>query len=130
MSRYTPIEPETLDAIAKLGFAVYQPADGHKTYLFYTDGTRIGYLQKGDFGGLSISTVHIPNRTTGTGFQVTDDAAPALVLTRSELERGFLHAPEWAGTAAREATRKWPDMAAFLKGRGSINPLEMVRESN
>lgn len=129
MSRYSPIDDETLDAIANLGFAVYQPTTGQKTYLYYTDGTRIGYLQKGDFGGLSISTVHIPNRTTGTGFQATDAADPALVLTRSELERGFMHAPSWASSDDRKATHKWADMAAFLKSRGNIVPLEMVREA-
>lgn len=119
------LDPEIVATIAAIGFDVYQTSDPYwRTYLYFTDGQRIGYLQRGDFGGLTLSTVHVPNKTTGTGFCVTDDRDPPLTLTLAELERAFALAPNWAsGRQHRETVRKWPNMAAFLK---SNRGLELV----
>jgi hypothetical protein len=127
MSRYSPLPPEVLDTIAACGFDVYQNPDPHwQTYLYFTDGKNIGYLQRGDWGGLSISTVHVPNKACGTGFNMMDDRDPPLTLTRAGLSRAFAHAPSWASHADREAVRKWRDMAAFM---ASHNRLVKVREA-
>lgn len=127
MSRYQPLAAEVLDAIAALGFDVYQnPQPQWRTYLFFTDGTRIGYLQRGDWGGLSLSTVHIPNRTTGTGYRMTDDSEPPLMLTRAALEKAFARGPHWAYASELQTVQKWANMAAFLKSRTAS--LELVRE--
>ncbi len=122
------ISSELIDTIAAQGFSVYLPTSGRKTYLFFTDGTRIGYLQTGDFGGLDLSTVHIPNKYSGIGFKITDDSDSISVPTREVLERAFWHAPSWASTADREATIKWRDMKTFLASRTTV-PLELVREA-
>jgi len=119
MSRYSPIPAEVLDTIAALGFDVYQNPDPHwQTYLVFTDGVRLGYLQRGDFGGLSLSTMHLPCRECGTGFKL-DAPRPGEpdILTREGLERAFQHAPAWAFTRDREAVRKWPSVAAWLDSR-------------
>ena len=53
-----------------LGYDVYMrnPSD---TYANFTDGTRIGYVQWSD-GIVKYSTVHVPNRQVGTGFEASD----------------------------------------------------------
>ena len=122
MGRYSPIDDATLDAIAAEGVKVYMPEKGMQTYLFYTDGTRIGYLQRGTFGGWSISTVHIPNRESGTGFGMgeMDEFIP------ERLKDGFVHAPSWANKPERESVVKWKDMDEFLASRGTVS-LKQVR---
>ena len=47
-------------------------------------------------------------------------------LDRKELERAFIHAPNWASDRDRGSVRKWPDIAAFLRSN-SIVKLERVR---
>lgn len=122
------IEPEVLDAIAQLGFDVYQAVPAYqgmrRSYLFFTDGQHIGYLQTGEAGGLELSTVHIPNRTTGTGFKMGE----AKELTREVLETAFLNAPGWAYGRDRASVCKWPSVEAWLQ---SAPPLryERVREA-
>lgn len=104
------ISAETIAAIKAMGFSVYQNPDSHwQTYLFYTDGTRIAYLQNDGLQGLCISTVHVPDKQVGTGYGL----GPIPALTRQALEVGFIHAPNWASGADRNATRKFADWAAF-----------------
>lgn len=120
------IESATLDAIAAHGFDVYGPATGKITYVYFTDGDRIGYAQYGrDGGALSLSTVHIPNRITGTGFALNDVGS---LPSRAELESAFIHAPQWAGQRDRESVRKWKDFAAFYQYCGRLNPLHLIRQ--
>ena len=121
MSQHSPIPKETIEAIKSLGFKVYQSPDPDwRTYLFFTDGDRIGYLQKGDGGELSISTVHKPNRQTGSSFGMGDLSG----ITREGLEVAFRHAPGWAYSVDRAATHKWPTVEAFLSK--SFNNLQEV----
>lgn len=64
------MRPETIAKIQSLGFSVYMRklAD---SYCIFTDGTRLGYFQENSgFGGFTMSSVHMPNQRTGTGFQV------------------------------------------------------------
>jgi hypothetical protein len=104
------ISPEVISTIAALGFDVYQCASPDwRSYLYFTDGTRIGYMQT-DLGGLRLTTVHVPCKECGTGFGVDFSGA----LTREELSRAFMVAPAWASPVDRAAVRKWPSMAAFI----------------
>ena len=120
------LQPEVLDTIAALGFDVYQtPYALGKSYLYFADGARIGYLQCSDWGGLSLSTVHVPNQTTGTGFRMADTFRPE-ALTRAELERAFAIAPDWASNRERATVRKWRDVGTFVKSNG----LELVRKAS
>jgi hypothetical protein len=97
-----------IDAINRAGFAVYM-RDEKDSYLLFTDGTNIGYLQEDRSAGLSLGTVHIPNTRTGTGFGVaqglTEDD-----LTNEVLSRAFVHAPDWAGSD-RNTVVKWKDIS-------------------
>ena len=68
MTRYSPIDADTLDAIAAAGFDVYQPVNGGKTYGYFTDGTRIGYIQRAAyFDCYETSTVHVPTKPPAPG---------------------------------------------------------------
>lgn len=92
--------------IKAAGFRVFMrsPSD---TWCYYTDGTRIAYAQSGRFRE-SLTTTHIPNRTTGTGFHYADEITPENI-------RGAIacHAPSWAWGRDAEASRKWRDWDTF-----------------
>lgn len=50
---YYDLSAETLDAIATAGFDVYQSHKSQwRTYAFFTDGVRIGYIQNDSAGHL------------------------------------------------------------------------------
>jgi len=108
---------ETIAKVQSFGFSVYmrKPTD---SYLFFTDGKNIGYLQDGDFGGgFSFSTVHKPNTTTGTGYQIgrnVDD------FTEADLKSCFVTAPEWAWPRDRPSVVKYRDIGEFID-RDSFN---------
>lgn len=107
-----PLSDIILDTIAACGFDVFQNADpSWRSYVFFTDGKRIGYLQAGRFGGVDIATVHIPNPRSGTGFSM----GPVEGITRENLELAFMHAPHWADRESRESVRKWPSIEAMDK---------------
>lgn len=123
MSRYD-ISAEVVAAIAAAGFQVYQPVNPkYRTWIFYTDGRNVAYLDTSDFGCLSMSTVHIPNRTCGTGFKVDGPVE----LTPEGLRRGF-YVPHWASAMDRAASRPYPSLEAFLKAQWT--PLELIAGSN
>jgi hypothetical protein len=76
-------------------------------YCFCTDGTKIAYVQWSD-GRPSISTVHVPNRTTGTGFQFADSITPTTIC-----EAMNCHAPSWARAIEISSVRKWKNWEEF-----------------
>jgi hypothetical protein len=115
------ISPETVAAIAALGFDVYAPEKGLTSYLYFTDGTNIGYLQNDRFRGPTLSTVHVSNRTTGTGFSLDQPAR----LDRDELEKAFVIAPSWASGSELASVVKYADIAAFVKSE-RIVPLAQI----
>lgn len=102
-----------IETIAALGYQVFMTDNPHfQTYCFYSDGERIGYLQREDLtGALSIATIHYPNRQTGTGFKLDDIGS----ITRSELDRAFVDAPNWASSADRASVKKYANLETFLK---------------
>lgn len=96
--------------IIDLGFKVYM-RDDKDTWLIYTDGTNIGYLQDDRGMGLSISTVHKPNHTTGTGFLAIKGLG---TVALSDLKVGFIICPVWASQTDRESVKKYKDIYEFL----------------
>ena len=105
------MRPEIIQAITDAGFDVYM-RDLKDTYCDFTDGQNIGYLQEGRFGGVDLSTVHIPNRASGTGYSVEQDVDIARIDAEM-LSRTF-EAPDWARNRDAAVTRKWPSLEAFL----------------
>lgn len=113
------LSPETLDTIAALGFDIYQSNGPHwQSYAYFTDGENIGYIENSRLRGLCLSTVHVPNRTTGTGFAMTGDR-DTVTLTREYLSQTFVHAPVWASGGDRASVTKWKSFEAFLKSQSA-----------
>ena len=102
-------------AIAAHGFDVYvNPDPRWQTYCFFSDGVNVGYVQNsGPFGGATISTVNVPNRSCGTGFNIGDTD-----LTKESLSRAFAYAPHWASSRDCQELSKYRDMEDFLKSKG------------
>lgn len=101
------LSDETLDAVAACGFDVFQhPNPEWRSYAYFTDGEHIGYLQRSAFGGIKLSTVHMPHPAVGTGF----DMGAVEHVTRAILSMAFIHAPVWARNISREAVIKWPSI--------------------
>ena len=107
--------------IAEAGFDVYmrKPLD---SYAYFTDGQRIGYVQEDRLQPPTLSTVHIPNRTSGTGFGLGSPKT----FDRASLEDAFITAPQWADGASRKSVKKWPNLEAFLKGNDWGGGLKLV----
>lgn len=80
---------EVIEKVKSFGFAVYM-RDPSDTYMIYTDGRRIAYLEddRNPFTGLSISTIHMANIKTGTGLQVYRHIDLSDV-TKAKLEKAF-----------------------------------------
>jgi hypothetical protein len=93
---------EVIDSLKEKGYEVYGP-EKLTSYVYFTDGTHIGYVQYNPVGGVSYSSVHMPCRECGTGFQA-QDAQEALKL-----------APSWAYKRDTDAVRKYKDFATFKR---------------
>lgn len=96
--------------VKDLGFRVFVRNDGD-TYAFFTNGKSFGYVQKDYFGGYSISSVHIPNHTSGTGFQISKPDE----LTAENLSSAFCIAPYWADWRSQTSVKQYANEKAFLK---------------
>ncbi len=101
---------EYLETLKEQGFTVYIPVNPSMfNYAFVVDkNENIGYVQYNRMGGLQFSTVHKPNKQTGTGFAV------------DSIKQVFTHAPPWATTSDRESVVKYKSLSEFLKSRNSV----------
>ena len=103
------ISQNTIDAIHKAGFRVYMRTPSDSWLYFVDDADRIGYAQETRIGFVSISTVHVPNKYTGTGF-ILDDIPS---LSADNLAKAFVIAPRWATGSDRASVKKWASWEAF-----------------
>lgn len=104
------MDANVVEQIMDLGFDVYMrhPED---MWLYYTDGTQIGYLQDDRGMGFSIFSVHKPNTTTGIGFHVKSNIEK---IDETTLKAGFIHTPAWATSRDHKSVRKFKDIKEFL----------------
>lgn len=94
-----------------LGAKVYQRDPERDTWFYYTDGTHIGYCQFPGHDSPSLSTVHVPNTTTGTGFIYTDRWEE---ITPEKMRAAMTcFAPQWASARDCETVKKWKDWDTF-----------------
>lgn len=91
-----------IDKIKSEGFEVYGPKD-LTSYVYFTDGTRIGYAQWNRLEGETYATVHKANRETGTGFRA-DSMGQALCF-----------APSWAWSSQLGSVVKFKDFDTFSR---------------
>lgn len=95
--------------IKSCGYRVFM-RDPKAEYCFYTDGERIGYAQWSRHSSAYVSSVHMPNKKTGTGYQI-DHA-----ITPETLEKAIkCHTPLWAGQSDAAATKKYKSWEEFHK---------------
>ena len=92
-----------------MGLRVFVRDTENPMYCFFTDGKNIGYAQ---WGGIreSVSSVHKPNKSTGTGFSVADEITQMTLLAAMQTI-----APHWASASDRASVRKYRDIDAYLK---------------
>lgn len=93
---------ELIDSIKAQGLQVFGP-EKLKSYVFFTDGTRIGYAQYSNFDGVKFSTVNKPCKECGTGFQA------------DSIQDALSFAPAWAYNYQSSAVRKYKDFEEFKK---------------
>lgn len=93
---------QLIDDIKADGLQVFGPED-LTSYVYFTDGTRIGYAQYDSMFGDKFSTVNKPCKQCGTGYRVdTPEQALAII-------------PSWAPSADRSMVRKYKDFEEFKK---------------
>jgi hypothetical protein len=99
--------PDTINTIKQAGFRVYM-RNAKDSHCYFTDGTRIGYFEEQRGGGYNLGTVHIPNRETGTGFQIERHCDKP--ITKELLETAFVSKPSWHYGATPQKWKSFEDM--------------------
>lgn len=89
------------DLLTRSGLAVYYP-ENPTAYFWFSDGINIGYVQI-ERQGFSFSTVHLPNKQSGTGFLSSKWVS---VPTKWEALEAF-HKPSWASQMPCVKYRDW-----------------------
>lgn len=97
---------EIIDLAKNAGLKVYMRKPTDK-YAYITNGIGIAYVQWGDYHA-GVTTVHIPNQQTGTGFQFSDR-----ITLESIQEAMNTKYPSWATGRDRESVRKYKNWEAF-----------------
>ena len=97
--------------VKALGYRVFikNNESCHYGYIV-NDKDEIGYFQLNDFGfGVRFSTRHKPNGEFGCGFGLdTWDNPKTSPLTRKDVDRIFIHHPDWARPFGKLHTiKKW-----------------------
>lgn len=104
------MDKEIIAKVQSFGFDVYMRNPDRDTWLLFTDGKHIGYLQYLPMEGFTLSTVHKPNHETGTGIQVKREADS---FDKEDLERCFGLAPGWLRHSSLASIVKWQDIDEF-----------------
>lgn len=95
----------------KLSYIDY---DGRGHYATVTDGSHFANIEKDHFHGYNVSTVHIANRKTGTGFRIAErvDSEKAMEALRVAL---LTDTPFWAPESDRKSVKKFASIDAILE---------------
>lgn len=119
MTSQHPLET-AIQIVKRLGFTVYmrKPTD---RFMLFTEGNNIGYLQLDFGGGYSLTTVHMPNTTTGTGFSIGRHLS-ADDLTAEKLREAFVVIPHglYGRGSNGDTVRKYRDIDHY-RSRDSFN---------
>lgn len=95
--------------VKELGYRVFICSDTWYNYAYIVnEKDELGYMQLGDFGfGVNLSTSHKPCKECGTGFGLYNGTKSLSKITKQDVEKCFIIAPEWATRSQREAVKKW-----------------------
>lgn len=111
---------QIINQVQAAGYDVYMRSP-ESTYLYFTDGHYIGFLQH-TREGIGLSTVHKANRHTGTGFPILRHADS---FTADDLKACFTP-PAWTTAADRAAATPYADVEAFLSDSPWNSSLQKV----
>jgi hypothetical protein len=76
--------------------------------------------------GYTISTVHVPNTTSGTGFQIERNVDR---FDKEMLARAFVLSPDWSRGTATASVRKYRDMEDYRKASAFNASYQLVKAS-
>lgn len=92
-----------------MGLQMFMRDTVNGTYAYLTDGKRIAYIQWGrSHMDTSVSSVHIPNRASGTGYVIDEKINERTVTLALDCVE-----PAWARRDERGSVRKWASWDAF-----------------
>ena len=116
------MQNEYTDMMKAQGWQVYARPNGHteREYCYVTDGIHIAYVQWSD-GRPHVSTVHVPNRESGTGFQFADTITPQTIRLAMDCIE-----PSWARARERGSVRKYKDWNQFHQSNSFNSELTEV----
>ena len=97
------------------------------TFLKFEKNNNIGYCQLNNFIGFSFSSVHKPNRTTGTGFQTETEV---LNPTLQNALNSFVVCPNWASDTDRQSVIKYKGIEEYFKKEPVLNYIELDKPNN
>ena len=92
---------DLIQSLKDKGYQVFGPC-ALTTYVWFTNGVNIGYVQIDRLEGIRYSSVHKANKYTGTGF-IADGAEDALS-----------YVPSWVSHTERVSIVKFKDMEEFI----------------
>lgn len=106
-----------------------------RNFYFLSDGEKILYIQPNYWNNetYDICTVHVPNRTTGTGYRLVDGDRDILTKIDKSIFNKYKNItnPSWASQSDIKATVPYKDMQAFLKYRKTFcKDLEVLELDN
>lgn len=106
---------EAIEKVKSLGYKVYGYNDMEWNYAFITDGKNIGYMQIALFGLIDFGTVHIGDRTWGSGLAADKGVEPSSI-TEEVIKRCFSFAGghNWE---CNPPVRKYRDWEHFVEVR-------------
>ena len=110
--RYVIKEPPFMHyhikTIIEQGFKVYM-RKRTDSWLYFVEGDKIGYLENNRLQGFTLTTVHIPNKDSGTGYAIGPTGG---MLDADTLRRAFVIRPHWA---TGPTPTKWKNIEALIK---------------
>lgn len=105
------MDHDIIRTVIGMGFDVYMRDPDKDTWLIFVDDGQLGMLQYRPMEGFTLSTMHVPNRHTGTGFQVARHVPDINEAQMREcFQRGV---PSWMPSST-PAPVKWRGIQDFL----------------
>lgn len=98
--------------LKKAGFRVFVSKDDGYTYGYaVTANEELAYFQYDGFDGWAVSTVHLPNKVSGTGYRIDYDPQKSLADNIMIAAKTFV--PVWA-RRDRGTVKKFAGLEAFM----------------
>ena len=91
-------------------------------FFFENESGKIGTAHE-HFGGITLGTVHKPNRNCGTGFRITDKNSD--FASPENIDSAFILAPYWASRTDVAAVKKYKNWQEYASKETILNYFEI-----